>query len=53
METLIETLLPQAPTVGVMLMIFWQLRHDVNAHMIYLEQLIEKLIDTMIDSNPE
>jgi len=47
MEDLMTALLPQMPTVVVLLAVFWVLRQDVNRHMEYLEHLIEVLIDRM------
>lgn len=52
MEQIIAALLDQAPTVGVMFLMFWLIRQDVNKHLEYLESLIDRLIEGLTDGKP-
>lgn len=50
MEDIIFAILPQMPIVAVLLLVGMTIRADVNAHLGYLESLIDTLIKVLTET---
>jgi len=51
METIITDMLPQMPIVGVLLLMFWIIRMDVNAGIERMESRLDRLLEHLLEND--